>query len=272
MMRSLKPPLRENSGLPDANRALFAGFAVASGLLGCIWLGALTGSVAGGGPGAVSEHQAPPREYRRIITLSELGFRSGDEMSDSAERPAQPRLARPALPVLRPLVPPASVKGTPLPEPSSEASVGKNMTPTLRAEPVNGTGSVNPGQSRTGIPLTGPGSGMGSSSGSIDAEGSWSGPFTGPSDKRPMIREYSRPLYPEQARIDGISGLILVRVLVSAEGKALRAVIVRRSPADCRLFDEVALRSGMRSAYTPGVVGGKAVKAWLTIPMRFELD
>ncbi|NTW52639.1 MAG: energy transducer TonB [Chlorobiaceae bacterium] len=81
-----------------------------------------------------------------------------------------------------------------------------------------------------------------------------------------------KPVYPEMARIAGIQGRVFVRVLIGEDGKAMKSEIVKRVPADCTTFDKEAIRFAMTTRYKPGKQGGKFVRVWMTIPVRFTLQ
>ena len=87
----------------------------------------------------------------------------------------------------------------------------------------------------------------------------------------PTMVSTPKQIYPEMARIAGIEGKVQVRVLISEEGKAMKAEIVKRVPADQTFFDKEAIRIAMESKYTAGVQNGRKVRVWMTIPVRFTL-
>ena len=91
-------------------------------------------------------------------------------------------------------------------------------------------------------------------------------------DTMPSVLEQKKPLYPETARVAGITGKIFVAVLIGEHGRPIKAMVMRRIPADCTVFDTVALKSVMESKYSPGIQNGKPVKVWLTVPIRFQID
>ena len=47
---------------------------------------------------------------------------------------------------------------------------------------------------------------------------------------------------------------------------------MKRIPADCDVFDAVAIKSVMESKYYPGIQNGSPIKVWFTVPIRFQLD
>lgn len=78
------------------------------------------------------------------------------------------------------------------------------------------------------------------------------------------------PAYPRMSRRMGEQGTVLVRVFISAEGRAEKADI-RTSSGYARL-DEAALETVQRWRYIPGQRAGQPEAMWFNIPIRFVLD
>ena len=78
------------------------------------------------------------------------------------------------------------------------------------------------------------------------------------------------PVYPRMSRRMGEQGTVLVRVLISADGRAEQAEI-RISSGYARL-DEAALDTVKRWRYVPGKRAGTAEAMWFNVPVRFVLD
>jgi len=78
------------------------------------------------------------------------------------------------------------------------------------------------------------------------------------------------PVYPRMSRRMGEQGTVLVRVLISAEGRVEQAEI-RTSSGYARL-DEAALDTVRRWRYVPGKRAGIAEAMWFNVPIRFVLD
>ena len=78
------------------------------------------------------------------------------------------------------------------------------------------------------------------------------------------------PVYPRMSRRMGEQGTVLVRVLISADGRAEHAEI-RTSSGYARL-DEAALDTVKRWRYVPGKRAGTAEAMWFNVPVRFVLD
>jgi len=91
-------------------------------------------------------------------------------------------------------------------------------------------------------------------------------------DKMPGFLDQKKPRYPEMARIAGIEGKVFVSVLVAEDGRPMKSKVMKRIPADCTVFDEVAIRSVMESRYYPAVQAGRPIRVWFTVPIRFQID
>ncbi len=78
------------------------------------------------------------------------------------------------------------------------------------------------------------------------------------------------PVYPRMSRRLGEQGTVVVRVLISAEGRAEKAE-VRTSSGYSRL-DDAALDTVQRWRYMPGKRGGVPEAMWFNVPIRFVLD
>ena len=111
-------------------------------------------------------------------------------------------------------------------------------------------------------------SGSGSGSGSPGDEV----PLFVPCEKMPGFLDQKKPAYPEMARTAGITGKVFVSVLIGEDGRPIKAKVMKRIPADCEIFDAVALKSVMESRYYPGIQNGNPIKVWFTVPIRFQLD
>ena len=110
------------------------------------------------------------------------------------------------------------------------------------------------------------GSGSGSASSGDEV------PMFVPCEKMPGFLDQKKPAYPEMARIAGITGKVFVSVLIGEDGRPVKAKVMKRIPADCEVFDAVALKSVMESRYYPGIQNGSPIQVWFTVPIRFQLD
>ena len=115
------------------------------------------------------------------------------------------------------------------------------------------------------------GSSSGSESSGIEGLGE-EGSMFGSCDKMPGFLDQIKPAYPEAARIAGITGKIFVKALISEDGHAMKAIVMKRIPAECLVFDSVALKSVVDSKYYPGIKNGRPVKVWCVVPISFQLN
>jgi protein TonB len=86
---------------------------------------------------------------------------------------------------------------------------------------------------------------------------------------RPDHAHNPPPDYPPLARRYGLSGRVIMRVLVEASGEA-REVIVASSSGH-ELLDRAALKSVRDWRFLPARRGAQAFAAWVEFPVRFEL-
>ena len=115
------------------------------------------------------------------------------------------------------------------------------------------------------------GSASGSESAGIEGLGE-EGSMFGSCDKMPGFLDQIKPAYPEAARVSGITGKVFVKVLISEDGHAIKAIVMKRIPMECIAFDAVALKSVVDSKYFPGLKNGRAVEVWCVVPICFQLN
>jgi protein TonB len=78
------------------------------------------------------------------------------------------------------------------------------------------------------------------------------------------------PTYPHQSKRLGEQGTVIIRVLITPEGRAEKAEI-RTSSGYLRL-DETALSTVQRWRFVPGQRNGVPEAMWFNVPIRFVLD
>lgn len=84
----------------------------------------------------------------------------------------------------------------------------------------------------------------------------------------PEMVNQANPVYPEEAKKNGIEGRVWVKVLVSKEGNVKKAVAVK---SDNEIFNQSAIEAAMKYTFTPAMQGGKPVAVWVVMPFKFEL-
>jgi protein TonB len=73
------------------------------------------------------------------------------------------------------------------------------------------------------------------------------------------------PVTPEQARQAGISGLVLVEVIIGVDGRVTSAKVLRSIP----MLDEAALEAVRQWRYEPTELNGVPVPVIITVPVKF---
>lgn len=103
------------------------------------------------------------------------------------------------------------------------------------------------------------------------AASQFAGPPTVSRSSAPVAyRDNPPPRYPESARADGHQGLVVLRVLVSPEGRAIQITI--RTSSQTRALDHAAVESVKGWLFVPAQTYETRVAAWIDVPIRFRLD
>lgn len=89
-------------------------------------------------------------------------------------------------------------------------------------------------------------------------------------DTPPRLVRYIPPLYPTMAKRRRIEGKVLLRALITTEGKAEQISVVSAEPEG--IFEEVAQKALSRWTFRPGILEGKEVPTWIEIPVAFTLN
>ena len=77
------------------------------------------------------------------------------------------------------------------------------------------------------------------------------------------------PNYPEMARQRGIEGEVLLKVLVSSQGKALKVEIIKSSGS--QMLDFSAQDTIKNWRFIPASLDNKAVEAYVIVPISFKI-
>lgn len=75
--------------------------------------------------------------------------------------------------------------------------------------------------------------------------------------------------YPPQAKEAGITGKVILRILVNKEGEYDKHIVVK-SPH--KLLTDACVEQVKNLKFTPGIQAGKPIKVWVTIPFDFKLQ
>ena len=85
-------------------------------------------------------------------------------------------------------------------------------------------------------------------------------------DEAPVPVQTTQPKYPEALRKEGVSGLVLVTLVIDEHGAVIASEIKKSSN---EAFSAPALEAIVNWKFKPAKVGDKAVKVRVNIPIRF---
>jgi protein TonB len=87
-------------------------------------------------------------------------------------------------------------------------------------------------------------------------------------EKNPEPIKLVKPHYPEIAQKAGITGIVILRVLVDKEGRPLKTKLIK---ADNEMFIEPSKDAAMKTMFTPAIQDGKPISCWINIPFKFSV-
>ena len=180
------------------------------------------------------------------------------------------------LPQSRPEPPPPAGKPQAIKAPTSKPTPAKPHvpTPTPATPAIEATANTSaptakvPAATTTAAPSSGPSSAQGPASGQ-----SGQGESHDTLSKARFDADYLHnpaPPYPPQARRMNEEGRVILRVEVSAEGRA-ENIEIKTSSGNGRL-DESALRTVRSWRFIPAKRGETAVNSWVLVPIIFKLE
>ena len=92
-------------------------------------------------------------------------------------------------------------------------------------------------------------------------------PFT-PSSNNPRLLFQAKPEYSQIARMSGLEGTVIVKVLVGPQGEVQTAQIMQGAHP---LLNQAAVRAAYKCRFQPGTQRHVPVRAWMAVPYRFRL-
>ena len=84
----------------------------------------------------------------------------------------------------------------------------------------------------------------------------------------PELVKLVEPVYPEDARVQGMAGIVILAVKTGEDGTVIDAMVLRSIPG----LDDAAIATVKQWVYEPMIIEGKAVKALFTVTVRFTLE
>lgn len=90
-----------------------------------------------------------------------------------------------------------------------------------------------------------------------------------PYEKGPEMIESVKPVYPEEAKKNKITGKVYVKVLIDKEGIPKKAMVIK---SESQLFNESTIEAAMKSKFSPAINKGEPIAVWVVLPYKFALD
>jgi len=88
-------------------------------------------------------------------------------------------------------------------------------------------------------------------------------------DTPPKPLKTKPPQYPDKLRSEGVSGVVVVKIVIDVNGKVIAQEVAKTSND---AFNEPALQAVRTWVFEPAAVGGKAVRAKVSVPLKFEVE
>lgn len=88
-----------------------------------------------------------------------------------------------------------------------------------------------------------------------------------PAGEAPVPIRTVAPSYPEQLKDAGVSGVVVVRVVVDERGNVTNPVVEKSTN---EAFNESAINAVAKWRFKPATQGGKPVSAKVAVPIKFS--
>ena len=89
-------------------------------------------------------------------------------------------------------------------------------------------------------------------------------------EKNPVRIKWEEPVYPSMALSTGLSGTVVVRVLVYKDGSVKDVQVVKSSGSSVG-FEEAAIKAVSQWVFKPAIQNQKPISVWMNIPIVFGL-
>ena len=88
-------------------------------------------------------------------------------------------------------------------------------------------------------------------------------------EQEPVIIKKVDPKYPEMARTTGLTGTVVLRILVYKDGSVKDVIVVRPSGTNVG-FEEAAINAVKQWVFKPAIQNQKPVSVWVNYPIKFQ--
>ena len=89
-------------------------------------------------------------------------------------------------------------------------------------------------------------------------------------DEMPQIRNQAAIEYPDSARSAGTEGFVVVKILITKEGKVKKVSISNSQPRG--VFDQVVLAAVKGWGFSPAKYQGQPVSVWVEQKLKFSMN
>jgi TonB family protein len=86
--------------------------------------------------------------------------------------------------------------------------------------------------------------------------------------KQPRLIKKVDPVYPEEARKNGVQGVVILEAKIDEYGRVMDAMVLRSVPG----LDQAAIDALKQWVYEPLIIDGKPTKALFTVTVNFQLS
>jgi protein TonB len=87
--------------------------------------------------------------------------------------------------------------------------------------------------------------------------------------KAPVVIHHVNPLYPEQARKDGISGIVILETVIDHTGAVGKVTVLKPLPDG---LSEAAVDAVKQWSFKPAELNGEPVDVLFNLTINFKLD
>jgi len=86
-------------------------------------------------------------------------------------------------------------------------------------------------------------------------------------DQPPRLLKQTRPVYPQEAFIKKIEGVVMLEIVIGIDGKVGRARVLRSIPQ----LDSAAIQTVRQWVFSPAIKGGRPVSTIANAPVSFRI-
>ena len=89
----------------------------------------------------------------------------------------------------------------------------------------------------------------------------------------PEIIKSHPPHYPDMARLMGVEGKVILRLLIDEEGDVIDVKVLRTIASDFRSgFERASIKAAKQYKYKPAILDGKPVPCWAKVTIKYKLN